>query len=169
SGSPALSQSYAIDHASQSVSTSAVTFWTLCGGHADAVTASNGKTYWVSLDCNSTGALFAADVTIPQSAGNVQKQISDNKKLVQLSWSDDVHVSRVSRGTLQDWAFVSVESGDDSNVTSWRAYKSEIIMVNVLTGETRRIVHHRSRGDLNSNYFAQPRVSASWDGAYVGW
>jgi len=163
------SHSWKINHSSQSVSTSPVLYWTLCGGHADIVSASNGKTYHVSLDCHTSAALYAADVSIPQSAGNVPKQLSDNKKLVQLTWSDDVHVSRVSKG---DWAAVSVESGGDgftSSVSGWRAYKQEILMANVVTGEVRRLAHHRSRGDLGANYFAQPRVSSSWDGSMVFW
>lgn len=41
-------------------------------------------------------------------------------------------------------------------------------MMNVLTGEVRRLAHHRSRG-LSSSYFAQPRVSATWDGRIVAW
>ncbi|HYE94142.1 MAG TPA: hypothetical protein VEA38_24125 [Terriglobales bacterium] len=172
SGSPSLSQSYRIDHGSQSVNTSPVTFWTLCGGHADVVSASNGKTYWVSLDCHSTGALYAVDVTIPQSAGNVAKQLSDNRRLATLTWSDDVHVSRVSRGPMRDWVVVSVESGGDgftASVAGWYPFKQELFMVNVLTGAVQRLAHHRSRGDLGANYFWQPRVSASWDGSFIAW
>jgi hypothetical protein len=77
----------------------------------------------------------------------------------------------VSRGPLQDWAFGSIESGDDafgSSVTTWRAFKQEIVMVNVLSGEVRRLAHHRSRS-VFSNYYYQPRVSASWDGGFVAW
>jgi len=154
------------------VNTSPVTFWTLCGGHADAVSASNGKTYWVSLDCHSTGALYAVDVTIPQSAGNVAKQLADNRRLVSLTWSDDVHVSRISRGSMQDWVVVSVESGGDgftAGVAGWYPFKQELFMVNVLSGAVQRLAHHRSRGDLGANYFWQPRVSASWDGSYIAW
>jgi Bacterial Ig domain len=170
---PTSSHSWRIDHANKSVSTSPVLFWTLCGGHGDAMTASDGKTYYVSFDCNSTGSIYRADVTLPQSPSNVAQQLSQNKKLVQLSsWGDvDGHFSRVSKGALQDWVFASVESGDDSfssTVSTWRPYKQEILMMNVLTGEVRRLAHHRSRG-LDSSYYAQPRVSASWDGRLVAW
>lgn len=167
------SHSWKIDHASKSVSTTPVLFWTLCGGHGDVVSATNGKTYYVTFDCNSTGSIYAVDVSLPQSASNVTQQLSQNRKLIQLSsWSDvDGHFSRVSKGTLQDWVYGSVESGDDgfsSTTSSWRAYKQEIVMMNVLTGEVRRLAHHRSRG-LSSSYYAQPRVSSTWDGSVVVW
>jgi hypothetical protein len=170
---PTSSHSWKIDHANKSVSTSPVLFWTLCGGHGDVVSASNGKTYFVSFDCNSTGSIYAVDVSLPQSASNVSQQLSQNRKLIQLSsWSDvDGHFSRVSKGALQDWVFGSVESSDDSfnsTVSGWRPYKQEIVMMNVLTGEVRRLAHHRSRG-LDSSYYAQPRVSATWDGRLVAW
>ena len=75
--------------------------WTLCGGHADVVSASNGKTYFVSYDCNSTAAVYAVDVTLPQSPTNVSQQLSQNRKLFQATWSDSGHFSRVSRGALR--------------------------------------------------------------------
>ena len=41
-------------------------------------------------------------------------------------------------------------------------------MANVVTGEVRRIAHHRSRSP-QANYYYTPRVSASWDGSVVTW
>jgi hypothetical protein len=67
--------------------------------------------------------------------------------------------------------FISLEATDDpftDGVSGWRPYKQEIVMANVLTGELRRLAHHRSRG-LGGSYFYQPRVSVSWDGARVAW
>jgi hypothetical protein len=168
---PRSSHSWRIDHANQTVSTTPVLFWTLCGGHADVVSASNGKTYFVSFDCNSTAGVYAVDVTLPQSHSNVSQQLSQNRKLFQASWSDSGHFSRVSRGALRDWMFITVESGDDgftSTTANWRPFKQEIVMANVLTGELRRLAHHRSRG-LSESYYYQPRVSASWDGNVVLW
>jgi len=165
--------SFLIDHGSRNVSTSPVTFWTLCGSHGDLVSASNGRTYFVTFDCHTTGGVYAADVSLPQSASNVAKQLSDNRKLVQLaSWSDaDGHFSGVARGSLRDWAFMSVNSGDDAtngSISGWRPYKAEILMMNVLTGEVRRLAHHRSRS-LDASYYHQPRVSASFDGSVITW
>jgi hypothetical protein len=112
-------------------------------------------------------------VSLPQSGSNAAKQRSDNKKLIQLSsWSDVAgHFSGVSKGALRDWFFTSVNSGDDSatgSVASWRPYKAEILMINVVTGEVRRLAHHRSRS-LTSNYYYNPRLSASFDGSVVTW
>lgn len=163
--------SFAINHTTKSVNTTGVLFWTLCGDHGDLVSASDGKTYLITAECYSEGAIYAVDVSIPQSAGNRTKQRSDNRKLFEYDWNDDIHISGVSKGTLKDWAFVSVESYDDSftsSVTSWRPYKQEVVMANVLTGEVRRLAHHRSRGVAQSYYY-QPRVSATWDGAKVAW
>jgi hypothetical protein len=169
---PRSSHSWRIDHATRTVSTTPVLFWTLCGGHADVVSASNGKTYFVSFDCNSTASVYAVDVTLPQSPTNVQQQVSQNRKLFQAAWADSGHFSRVSRGALQDWMFVSVESGDDdfsATTASWRPFKQEIVMANVLSGEVRRVAHHRSRGLSASTYYYQPRVSTTWDGSVVLW
>lgn len=170
---PVYSHSWKIDHTNQVVSTTPVLFWTLCGGHGDVMSASDGKTYYVTFDCNSTGSIYRADVSLPQSASNVSQQLSQNKKLVQLaSWSDvDGHFSRVSKGAFSDWVFASVESGDDgfsSTVSGWRAYEQELLMMNVLTGEVRRLAHHRSRG-LSGSYYYQPRVDSSWDAGMVLW
>jgi hypothetical protein len=87
-------------------------------------------------------------------------------------------VSTVARVPLQDWAFFSTEDATDtfnsgtgdpdaqSRVTPWHSYRQEIIAVNILTGEIRRLAHHRSRSI--TDYYNQPRLSSSWDGAVVG-
>ena len=163
--------SYAINHSANSVNTTGVLFWTLCGDHGDLVSASDGKTYLVTAECYTEAAIYAVDVSIPQSASNREKQRSDNRKLYHYDWNDDMHFSGVSKGAMKDWVFASVESYDDnftSSVTTWRPYKQEIVMANVLTGEVRRMAHHRSRG-LSQSYYHQPRVSTSWDGAKVAW
>jgi hypothetical protein len=41
-------------------------------------------------------------------------------------------------------------------------------MISVVTGEVRRIAHHRLRS-LTANYYHNPRVSASFDGSVVTW
>jgi hypothetical protein len=50
----------------------------------------------------------------------------------------------------------------------WLPYEQEIIAMNVVTSEVRRYAHHRSRG-LSSSYYAQPRISCSWDGSIILW
>jgi hypothetical protein len=168
---PAMHRSWAIDHATKTLSTTGNVFWTLCGDHADLVSASNGKTYFVTFECDSVAAVFAVDVSIPQSPTNKPKQIADNRQLFKTAWADSGHFSGVSKGALRDWVFVSVESGDDtfgSGVSSWRPFMQEIVMANVVTGEIRRLAHHRSRSP-QANYYYTPRVSASWDGSVVTW
>ena len=171
---PAAFRSFEIDHTAKRVKTSAVLFWTLCGDHADLVSSSNGKTYLVAFECYSEAAIYAVDVTIPQTTKDPAKQRADNKRIIKLaSWTDTAgHFSGVSRGSSRDWFFFTIESGDDTftaPVTSaWRPYMQELIMANVLTGEVRRLAHHRSRS-VTSNYFYTPRPSASWDGSLVTW
>jgi hypothetical protein len=55
------------------------------------------------------------------------------------------------------------------DATWWnRPYMQEIVMANVVTGEVRRLAHHRSRS-VEAYYRAQPRLSVSWDGSRVMW
>jgi hypothetical protein len=164
SSTPPLSHSWWIDHATKAVRTTPVLFWTLGGGHADIVSASNGKTYFVGWDSHTTSDVYAVDVSLPQTHANVTQQLAQNKKLVVVGWSDQGHFSRVSRGALQDWCFASIESGESA---VWRPYQQEILMMNVLTQEVRRLAHHRSR--ITSSYVSQPRVGAAWDGRVVCW
>jgi hypothetical protein len=155
--------SYRIDHAGRSFGAETM-FWNLCGDHGDLVSASDGNTYVVTYECHSVAAIFRVDVTLDQSAAGPQEQRDSNLQLFDTDWPDSGHISGVSKGALSDWAFVSVTSTDDGfdgDVSNWRAYESEIVMANVLTGEVRRLAHHRSRA---GGYCAQPRVSASWDG-----
>ena len=172
-GDPTVHLSYAIDHATRTVNTTGVSFWTLCGDHGDLMSASDGKTYFITHECDNDPGIWAVDVTVPQTAADKAKQRADARKLLALPWADnDGHISAVSRGAFADWAFVSVESGDDTftaGVSGWRVYKQEIVMVNVVTGEVRRLAHHRSRGLAAGSYYYQPRVNASWDGTRVAW
>ena len=85
-------------------------------------------------------------------------------------------MSAVAAGPLRDWVFYATEDRDDTfdggtgdntgRITPWHAYRQEIMAINVMTGEIRRLAHHRSR--LDDDYYSQPHVSASWKGAVVG-
>jgi hypothetical protein len=181
--------SFAINHATRTVG-SPVLFWTMCGAHSDIVSASDDKTYLVVFDCHTTGDIYRVDVTKPQLPTNPQAQLLEpNRKIIDITtpcsssvcWADVAgHFSGVSRGPLRDWVYVSIESGDDlfncrscssePSMIPWRPYKQEILMVNVLTLEIRRLAHHRSRELREEDrYDRQPRVSASWDGGEVAW
>jgi hypothetical protein len=166
--------SFAINLVAQTVSTTPVLYWTLGGGHADAVSASDGKTYLAVPDSHTTADVYAVDVTVPTTgdAASVAQQLAAHRMILPLTFSDDLHVSRVSKGSFSDCVVVSVESGGDtfgSGLSGWRAYEQEIVVVNVLTGEVHRVAHHRSRGLSAAGYGAQPKVSAAWDASLVGW
>ena len=163
--------SYAVDPAGQTLSSAGTVFWTLCGDHADIMSASDGKTYVAAFNCSDENSVYRIDVTLPQTPGNVAQQKSQNKKLLTLDPNDAAHISCVALGANQDWCFVSVESIDDlfTNQGAWRAYKQEIVMIQAMSPFTvRRLAHHRSR-DTDANYYFQPRVSASWDGTKAAW
>jgi hypothetical protein len=164
-------RSYAIDHVARTVDTTGVMFWSLCGGHGDLVSATDGKTYFVTFECHEEPGVWAVDVSLAQTTADIPKQREDNRKLFATEWADDGHMAAGARGMFQDWAFISVESNDDpftGGVSGWRPYKQEIVMANVVTGELRRLAHHRSRG-IGASYYHQPRVSVSWDGTRVAW
>ena len=204
SGTAGSSQhfSYAIDHGARALQAGKL-FWTLCGGHGDLVTAADTKTYLVTFDCYGSGfpghegmlpAIYAVDVNPPaavwpghdpdsqvdEDGRNAQR--AANRRLFEVAWGDDGHFSGVSRGALRDWAFVSIESGEDTfgralepsrrNPDWWtRPYMQEIVLVNVVSGKVVRLAHHRSRS-VSASYFYQPRVSATWGdcaGASAGW
>jgi len=166
-------RSYAINHSTRTVNTTGVMFWSLCGGHGDLLSATNGKTYFVTFECYEEAAVYAVDVSLAQTATDAgrSQQRATNRKLMDTEWTDDGHIAAAARGLFQDWVFISLEATDDpftGGVSGWRPYKQEILMANVLTGELRRLAHHRSRG-LEASYFYQPRVSVSWDGTRVAW
>jgi len=164
-------RSYAIDHATQTLAIAGTLFWTLCGDHGDVVSASDGKTYLITLNCDDESAVYLVDVSVPQTAADIDKQKRDNVRLFVLDWADDAHFSCAARGVNQDWCFVSVESADDTfaNPGPWRPYKQEIVMVQTISPYTvRRLAHHRSRS-IPDNYAYEPRISASWDGTKVAW
>ena len=191
--------SYKINHSAATVQAGKV-FWTLCGGHGDLVSAGDDRTYLVTFDCYGSRfddllpAIYAVDVDperavsasndpdseVDEAGRNAQR--SSNTMLFKTAWGDDGHFSGVSKGALRDWAFISIESGEDTfgrvvdgskrNPEWWtRPYMQEIVMVNVVDGQVLRVAHHRSRSVFDSYYY-QPRVSASWgdcDGVTAGW
>jgi hypothetical protein len=165
--------SYEIDHQNRSISSNGVVFWSLCGDHGVLVSATNGRSYMVTHECYDVAAVYRVDLTIDQAGRSPQQQRNDNMMLMDLEFEDDIHLSAVSRGPLRDWAFVDVENlaGQDnfnSTPTGWVPYRSEVVAANVITGEVRRLAHHRSRS-ISQSYYYQPRVSSSWDGSVVMW
>lgn len=175
--------SYAIDHTTQSISSTPVNFWTLCGDHGALVSAANGENYFITFDCDTSPGIYRVDITVPQTPLEVTKQHDDNLLLLPLAFTpvntNEGHISAVSKeGPNQNWVFFDSETlGGDPFVLAtitfvpflpWQPYEQEIIAMNVVTSEMRRYAHHRSRG-LSSSYYAQPRISCSWDGSIILW
>lgn len=160
---------YAIDHNTQSVSTTPIQFWGLCGDHGVLASASDGHNYFITFACHATNpGLYRVDITLNQAGRTEAQQQADNVYLLPLNWNDnDGHLSGNMIGTLKDWIFFDsecfVEDTFGSAPTPWRAFKQEIMAINVVTLEVRRLAHHRSRS-LAASYYYQPHVSSSWDG-----
>jgi hypothetical protein len=166
--------SWKINHATRSITATPTAFWSVCGDHGSFISTSDGRNYMVVSACTAYSELWRVDIT--NSIGGLdeagQKALPNNRRLMAWpTWNEvGAHVTTVAKGALRDWAFYATEDGSDAlngPVTPWHAYRQEIIAFNVLTGEVRRLAHHRSR--LAGDYYAQPRLSTSWGGKYVGW
>jgi hypothetical protein len=163
----------------RSVDAQPTEFWTLSGSHMDFLSASDGRNYAIVSDY-WTPDIWLADITNNAlgKCADLQHSLPRNKRLLPLSWNDARHTTAVSRGPLQNFAFVSSEDvtdtfnsgGNDGNgfITPWRVYKQEIIAINVLTGQIWRVAQHRSRS-ITAAYAYEPRLSVSWGGEYIGW
>jgi hypothetical protein len=162
--------SWWIDHGSRMVAPAPNIFWSLCGDHGSFISASDGRNYFITYDCYSKASLWRADITNDAEGLDevAQQHLPNNRQLLGFeTWNDFGHVSTVARGLGRDWAFISTEDSTDHHngpVDPWHSYRQEIIAINVLTGEIKRLAHHRSR---SMDYYSQPRLSASWGGANV--
>ena len=172
--------SYQINHATTSIGGTPTQFWGLCGDHGVLVSATNGKNYFITFDCNDKPGLYRVDITLNQAGKTYAQQQAANQKLVTLSFgpptnTNDGHLTSVQVCPNANWVFFDSESfstdGFNGSTSNWVAYKSEIMVMNVLTLEVRRLAHHRSRG-INApsvGYYTQPRISVSGDGSVVSW
>ena len=165
--------SWSINHTDRRVAATGTNFWELCGDHGSFLSASDGRNYMIVSNCHDAPEIWRVDIT--NSAGGLppssQKTLPNNQRLLTVYWNAGVHFSTVARGRARDWAFFSINDSSDvfnGSVSSWQPYKSEIVALNVITGELRRLAHHRSRS-VGDNYFSNPRLSTSWGGELVGW
>jgi hypothetical protein len=170
-----LHYSYAIDHAAKSIASSPTMFWDRCGDHGVLISPADGKSYFITHSCYNTPGVYRVDLSKNQSGRTDAQQLADNQLLLNVDWPDqDGHFSAVSKGPLADWVFVDTENmndGFDGSTAGWTPYRNEIIAINVLTLQVRRLAQHRSRGMgiAGDGYFNQPRVSCAWDGSAVLW
>ncbi|MGH8321815.1 MAG: hypothetical protein ACRESI_07665 [Gammaproteobacteria bacterium] len=173
--------SWKLDNVNDSIATNPTPFWSLCGDHGDFIAASDGHDYMITYDCYTQPGLWRVDITNNASGldESQQQALPNNELLVAFqTWQDFGHISTTARG---DWAYFDTEdcsdtfnSGtDDGNgyITPWHAFRQEIDAVNVISENLERLAHHRSRfnnGCPSSDYYSEPRVSASWGGNFVG-
>ncbi|PYK92173.1 MAG: hypothetical protein DME36_14345, partial [Verrucomicrobia bacterium] len=166
--------SWKINHTTRSVAASPTIFWSLCGDHGAFISASDGRNYMIVFNCHNFDEIWRVDITNNANGltEDQQKALPNNQRLLgPLDWSVTGHLTTVAKGPFADWAFFTTEDSNDGfngGVSSWFPYRQEVIGLNVMTGEVRRLAHHRSRS-LGANYFYQPRVSVSWSGKFVGW
>lgn len=167
-----LHYAYAINHGTQSISTSPVQWWGIGTSHAAIVSASDGKDYAIIEEDYAEGAVYRCDLTV-SCAGltDAQQRAAQYRLLLDPSFNA-YHFANVSVGSLQDWCFISYEEFSTDNFnqvpSSWYPRKSEIVAVNVITGVCRRLAHHRSRG-LAAGYYPQPKPSCDPKGVFVLW
>jgi len=164
--------SWKINHATRAIAPAPTIFWSLCGDHGSFLSGSDGRNYMITFNCYDAPEIWRVDITNNASGLSAaqQRALPNNRRLLTLTWSDTGHMTTVAKGARRDWTFVSTEDSSDlfnGSVSPWRAYRQEIIAINVLTGEVGRLAHHRSRSILQ-DYFASPRLSASWGGKVVG-
>jgi len=175
--------SYPINHGTKSIGSTATQFWGLCGDHGALISASNGKNYFITHNCQTDANTYRVDITLNQSGKTEAEQTAANQLLLTgvFNKTGDGHLSAVSKGPNQDWVFADIETFSDDpfgtpgtpfTPAAWAPYEQEIVAINVTTLEVRRYAHHRSRGlvaGAGNNYYAQPRISCSWDGSVVLW
>lgn len=163
---------YTLDHARNTIGPQRF-LWNLCGDHGDIGSATNGHSYLVASECYDFSALWVIDIAVNNNGlenktneATRVAQRNSGRQILGLSPLDDLHLS-CSTG---DWCWVSIESTDDDFASQgpWRAYKSEIVAMNVLTFDVRRLAHHRSRS-TDAGYYNGPRICAAWNGLKAMW
>jgi hypothetical protein len=162
---------YPLDNVNNIVGTG-FTFWKDQGDHAGFVSASDGNCYMLRNDSLLSSKIWR--VKVKDQGSNTQAQMEadpDNHVAIQGGNIpvEDNHMSGVGYGPFKDWVFLSTEWPTDfynyNPSSGWGAYTQELIAVNVLTLEVRRLCHHRSR-DI-ATYDMSPKPSVSWDGTLL--
>jgi hypothetical protein len=169
----ASKKSYAINHTTKALATSGFTFYSGGGDHGDLVCPTDGLHYFLRGNADNIPS-FVERVDIESGIAVPIFTFPPDAY-----WTAGVdHVSGVSKGPMRDWVVIDSELGGGPTqatdnfsaldpVGSWGKLQNEIYMINILTGELRRLAHHRSRE--METYGHQPRVCVSWDGTRVAW
>lgn len=167
--------SFAVDHGTTTLSTTAVMFWDGCTtDHVGAMSASDGFSYVLTAGClggagDPTRGYYRVRVTNNATAlGTGQYTLPGNQQLLAIGASGTVgnaHMGCAASGTYQDWCWASVETPDDllGSPGFWYPYKSELLMIHMVSPfEVRRMFHHRARP--LRGFCRQARVNPNWSG-----
>lgn len=165
--------SYAINRTTQTLSTTAVMFWNGCQDHGALVTGTDGVSYLVTGNCyaSTNRGIVAISVHVDRTGLTVDQQTAQGRVLFPVFESGmlgGINVGCAGRGVHQDWCAVSINSPTDSigSPGTWYAYKSEIIMVQVVSPwQVVRVAHHRARS--SADFCRNPRPTMNWDGTRV--
>lgn len=169
-GSKADTTWYPVDHTAQNFKTGADIKAT-CNAtpHGDLITDSDGSTHFI---CDGNPITKIAGQSVPNIGVIYKIPVEDPSNwssVLAKDWMDG-HISCNINGTNRDWFCFNSENADDTGDPTpwspWQAYKAEILLVNVKTGDLRRLAHHRSRNPL-SDYSRQPKACLSIDGSLV--
>ena len=139
--------------------------------HGDTMTDSDGVTWFVFDAMPTTYPVNAAAlvaVRVDTSSPSVTWKYAFNHG----NWTLDGHAGCNVIGDNRDWFAWNSEEvtnyNDSDPWTPWVSYRDEIILINIKTGEIRRLCHHRSRTTNGTfNYYWQPKASISIDGKIV--
>ncbi len=164
---------YAINHGARTLTSVGTVFYNNGGDHGDVICPSDGRRYFIRVDPDNNPARL---IRIDIETGTVTTVYAFPTSAY---WNNPQHLSTVSTGEMRDWVLCNAELNGgptlaDDNfsaadpIATWTPLEQEIYMINVLTGEIRRLAHHRSR-QVNLAYGYQPRVCVSWDGSRVAW
>lgn len=141
--------------------------------HAAYLSASDGVNYGVTkFDAFDSTHMWKFDISVDRS-GMTNPQIEASSTAIMTTQGAqelEIHMAHGPNGRGQDWVFIGHEdSADGFNdaPSPWRRYKQELTAVNLVTGDIRRICHHRSRNV--ATYYYQPRPSCAWDGSLLIW
>jgi hypothetical protein len=140
------------------------------GPHCELITASDGHTYLIIPEPNGSRACGQSGYGDPKDIYKIRVDCGDTSVLLDRGHSPSCIGNGRALSPNQDWFALFHYSNEQSlSATpwdSWSPFKAEIALVNVLTGDTRRLTHNRSRV-INWDYTAQPHGSISPDGRYV--
>jgi hypothetical protein len=172
-GTKAVTTWYPVDHGARSFKTEA-DVKPICDAtpHGDLITDSDGRTWFFCAG----GSIQAIGGTRVENVATLYKipveKPSDWAYVLRHdNWSLFYDFSANIRGKNRDWACWCVNwAGNDLKERApwrdWSAFKDEILLINIKTGDLRRLCHHRSR-NTKANYWWEPKASLSSDGRYV--